>query len=353
MSKSLWPIVRTAMAVIGLVALGTGLYAAHSRLPLLLKEFTSDRQAGAVPAGQEVLVTVPKGASVSQVAGILEEQGVISSRLVFKLVAWIRGEQRKIKAGDYTLRTGADPGEVLDLLISGKTLVYNLTVPEGYNLFQMADLFQQQGIMSREEFLKTCRDRSFLQELGVDAPTLEGYLFPDTYQFRHSERSDGRLVIRRMVQHFNQVYDKNVREIADQNGWTVSQVITLASIIEKEAKPKEHALVSSVFHNRLRLGMRLQSDPTVIYGIKPMGSKITRADLDRKQPYNTYQVSGLPPGPIANPGKESLVAAVKPADADYLYFVANNDGTHEFSKNLKEHNRFVDMYQRQPRSEAR
>ena len=154
----------------------------------------------------------------------------------------------------------------------------------------------------------------------MDGDSLEGYLFPDTYFFRYSEKADGELIIRRMVQHFHQVYDKHVRSLIEQSGWTMGQVVTLASLVEKEARPSEHELISAVFHNRLKQKMRLQSDPTVIYGIKPMGSKITRSDLDRKQPYNTYQIDGLPPGPIANPGRESLIAAVKPADVDYLVF---------------------------------
>jgi len=149
-----------------------------------------------------------------------------------------------------------------------------------------------------------------------------------------------------MVKRFHDVYDKNVRETADQNGWSTPQVVTLASLIEKEARASEHQLVSAVFHNRLRKDMRLDCDPTVIYGIKPMGAKITRADLDRKHPYNTYQVKGLPPGPIANPGKASLIAAVSPADKDYLYFVARNDGTHEFSNTIQEHNNAVNRFQR-------
>jgi UPF0755 protein len=235
-------------------------------------------------------------------------------------------------------------------LISGKTLVFYFTVPEGYSIFEMADLFHQWGMMSREDFLATVRDKAFLKELDVDADSLEGYLFPDTYFLRASEKGDGKKFIQRMVNRFQKMYGAHVRPTAEKFGWQTNQVVTLASLIEKEARESEHALVSAVFHNRLRKGMRLQCDPTVIYGIKPMGSKITRADLDRKHPYNTYQNQGLPPGPIASPGKASLIAAVKPADVDYLYFVAKNDGTHQFSKSLKEHNRSVNLYQRGPRN---
>jgi UPF0755 protein len=352
MRVSFLSIIRGVLSILVILGLVVAGYMGYSRLPGLLKDLSRPSQVESVASGQEVIVTIPKGTSLSQVGSILQDKGIISSKLVFKLVAFIRGEQRGIKAGDYALKTGSDAGEVLDQLISGKTLMISFTVPEGYDMCQIADLTQQMGIMSRDEFLKTAEDKAFLKELGVDGTSLEGYLFPDTYFFRPSEQVDGKLIIRRMVQRFHNVYDKYVRASAEENGWSVIQVLTMASLIEKEARAHEHALVSAVFHNRLRQNMKLQSDPTVIYGIKPMGSKITREDLNRKHPYNTYQNLGLPPGPIANPGKESLIAAVKPADEDYLYFVAKNDGSHQFSSNLKEHNRWVNTYQRQPRSQV-
>jgi UPF0755 protein len=342
--------IKIVIVISILAAIGVAGYVAYSRLPAILNELVAPPGKPTAPAGEEVIVTIPKGASLSQVGTVLQEKGVISSRLLFKLVAMIRGEQRNIKAGDYALKTGSDAGDVLDQLISGKTLMISLTVPEGFDMFQVADLFHQAGIMSREDFLTAAQDPVFLKELNVDANSLEGYLFPDTYFMRPSEKGDGRLIIRKMVQRFHEVYDKYARQTAEENGWKTLQVVTMASLIEKEARASEHSLVSAVFHNRLRNNMRLQSDPTVIYGIKPMGSKITRDDLNRQQPYNTYQNTGLPPGPIANPGKESLIGAVKPADVDYLYFVAKNDGSHQFSSSLQEHNRWVNLYQRQPRT---
>jgi UPF0755 protein len=353
MRISVLGIFKTVILALLLVGLGIGGYWAYNRIPTVLEKLIGKPEPAAVSPGREVVVAIPKGASLSQVATILEEKGVISSRLIFKLVAMIRGEQRKIQAGDYELRTGSDAGVVLDQLISGKTLIFPFTCPEGYNIFQVAELFEQTGKMSREEFLKTVQDKEFIKELGVDSDSLEGYLFPDTYFLRSSEKKDGKLLIRKMVKRFQEVYDKNVRPTAEEYGWTEHEVLTLASLIEKEAKGSEHPLVSAVFHNRLRKGMRLQSDPTVIYGIKPMGSPITKADLNNKHTYNTYQNSGLPPGPIANPGRASLIAAVKPADVDYLYFVAKNDGTHQFSSSLQEHNRWVNLYQRQPRELSR
>ena len=344
--------IKIVIVISILAAVGVAGYVAYSRLPAILNELVAPPGKPTAPSGEEVIVTIPKGASLSQVGTVLQDKGVVSSRLLFKLVAMIRGEQRKIKAGDYALKTGSDAGDVLDQLISGKTLMISLTVPEGFDMFQVADLFNQAGIMSREDFLTAAKDPVFLKELNVDADSLEGYLFPDTYFMRPSEKGDGKLIIRKMVQRFHEVYDKYARQIAEENGWKTLQVVTMASLIEKEARASEHSLVSAVFHNRLRNKMRLQSDPTVIYGIKPMGSKITRDDLNRQQPYNTYQNTGLPPGPIANPGKESLIGAVKPADVDYLYFVAKNDGSHQFSSNLQEHNRWVNLYQRQPRTDV-
>ncbi|HTY24239.1 MAG TPA: endolytic transglycosylase MltG [Desulfomonilaceae bacterium] len=351
MRVSLLSILRSLVLTLVLIGLVIGGYMAYNKAHHFLEESTGHKPDENVAPGREVIVTIPKGASLSQVATILQDNGIVSNRMVFKIVAWIRGEQRGIKAGDYSLKTGSDASDVLDQLISGKTLMLALTIPEGYNIFQIAELFQQMGLMTRSEFLSVAQDKAFLRAMELEGQSLEGYLFPDTYFFKYSEKNDGKLVIQKLVQRFHQVYDKYVRAAAEESGWTMKQVVTLASLVEKEARPSEHEFVSAVFHNRLRHNMRLQSDPTVIYGVKPMGSKITRADLDRKQPYNTYQIDGLPPGPIASPGRESLIAAVKPADVDYLYFVAKNDGSHQFSSNLAEHNRWVNLYQRQPRTE--
>lgn len=346
MRVSVLVVFRSVFIMVALAAVAVGCYAAYIKLPSIMEELTSTSKAPKTTPGQEVIVEIPKGASLSQVGTLLESKGVISSRLVFKLVAAIRGEQRMIQAGEYSLKTGSDAGVVLDQLISGKTLLRKITIPEGYNIFQIADLFEVNGIMSRDQFLAAARDKKLINELGVEGVSLEGYLFPDTYFVTSSEMSDGRKLIRRMVQRFREVYDNNVAALAKQYGWKMDRVVTLASLIEKEATSREHALVSAVFHNRIRKRMRLQSDPTVIYGIKPMGAKITSADLRKDHPYNTYVHFGLPPGPIANPGKASLLAAMNPADVNYLYFVATNDGKHHFSPDLKEHNRAVNRYQR-------
>lgn len=348
MRLKFWTIVKGVFLVCLLVMLALGGHLLYTKIPYLITEINSGTKNLQSQGRQDVIVTIPKGASLSEVGEILQNNGIISSKLIFKLVAFIRGEQRNVKAGDYLLKTSSDAGEVLDLLITGKTLVFSVTVPEGYNVFQIAELMDQKGLASRKDFLAATQDDELIKELGLESCSLEGVLFPDTYLVRPSEKGSAKALIRKMVARFKQIYDLNVRDIAEKNGWSQAQVLTLASLIEKEAKANEHALVSAVFHNRLRKNMKLQSDPTVIYGIKPMGSRITRADLERKHPYNTYQISGLPPGPIANPGKDSLIAAVNPADVDYLYFVSKNDGTHQFSSNLAEHNKWVNLYQRQP-----
>jgi UPF0755 protein len=355
MRFSIFGVFKTVVVLVILGALGVVGYSAYSKVPEMINDLLTIEDSGPkeIIPGEEVVVEIPKGASLSQVGGVLERKGVISSKLVFKLVAMIRGEQRKIKAGEYVLKTDQDEGDVLDLLIKGDTRTVSITIPEGYNIFQIAGLFDQWGFMPRAEFLKLASDKKFLKEIGVKGPSLEGFLFPDTYFLKVSERRDAKQLIKRMVKRFQDVYDNNVKTIAEKNGWSRLQVVTLASLIEKEARAKEHQLVSAVFHNRLRKNMLIQSDPTVIYGVKPMGAKITKKDLKSKHPYNTYTNPGLPPGPIANPGKASLVAAVKPANVNYLYFVAKNDGTHHFSPTLREHINNVNLYQRSGKGRSR
>lgn len=350
MRLSIATIIKSIFLLLLLTILAVGGHLVYTRLPGIINQFASGKTQTDSASRQDVIVTIPKGASLSEVGEILQNNNILTSKLIFRLVAMIRGEQRNVKAGDYLLKTSSDAGEVLDLLISGKTLVFAVTIPEGYNIFQIGDLLEQKGLASRKEFLAATQEESFVKELGLESCSLEGVLFPDTYFIRPSEKGSSKAIIRKMVNRFREVYDLHVRDVAGKNGWSPMQVITLASLIEKEAKANEHALVSAVFHNRLRKNMKLQSDPTVIYGIKPMGAKITRSDLDRKHPYNTYQIAGLPPGPIANPGKDSLIAAVNPADVDYLYFVSKNDGSHQFSSNLADHNRWVNLYQRTPAS---
>jgi UPF0755 protein len=236
------------------------------------------------------------------------------------------------------------PAEILDILVSGRVRLYKLTVPEGYNQYQIAALVADADLATADAFLKSAADPALLRAKGIAADSLEGYLFPDTYYFPH--QTPPGTIIATMVQNFWSVFTPAFEKRAGELNLSVHQVVTLASIIEKETGiASERPLISSVFHNRLKRGMRLESDPTVIYGIEEFDGNLTRRHLTTRTPYNTYRISGLPPGPIANPGREALKAALYPASTDYLFFVSRQDNTHYFSTNLKDHNRAVRQFQ--------
>ena len=260
----------------------------------------------------------------------------------------ISGYTTKIRTGEYALHGGMKPIEILRVISSGKSVTYPITFPEGYNMFEMAELAEKKGIATAKQFLAYCHDSQFIKTiLGDNVETLEGYLFPETYQVTRSEGARG--LIKLMVRRFLQVYGE-VAHLAPTNGFTRHQWVILASIIEKETGyEKERGLISSVFHNRLKKNMRLQTDPTVIYGkMMQTGApvkNITKKDLRTKNSYNTYTFRGLPKGPISNPGRAALLSAFQPDDTEFLYFVSRNDGTSKFSETLKEHNSAVRKYQ--------
>lgn len=296
------------------------------------------------PQGLERTFEVSRGKGLSAVAHDLEEQGLASHPGWFSLLARIQKTDAKIHAGEYILSPDMTPLEILNVLVKGRTVLYRLTVPEGVTMVQIAALAAQAGFGPEEEFLDKASDPAFAASLGVEQETLEGYLFPDTYYFNKGASPEK--VITTMVQRFHTVFKPEWEDRAEELGMTVHQVVTLASIIEKETSvPDERALVSSVNHNRLKKGIKLQSDPTVIYGIKEFDGNITRKHLETPTPYNTYTSKGLPPGPIASPGEAALHAALYPAETDYLFFVAKGDGGHQFSTNLRDHNRAVRKYQ--------
>jgi UPF0755 protein len=227
-------------------------------------------------------------------------------------------------------------------------------IPEGFNIFQIGGILDQAKVCSKEIFLEKTKDHNFIAALDLDGDSLEGYLFPDTYNFPKGFGEEQ--VIRQMVARFKTVY-ASLSKRAEQFGLSRRDVVILASMIEKEARDdQDRRLISAVFHNRLNRGMALQSDPTAIYDLKkrkPRNERITRQDLLRKSPYNTYQILGLPKGPIANPGLRSLQAVLYPADVNYLYFVSKNDRTHHFSSTLEEHNRAVARYQKRSKTEKK
>ncbi len=279
----------------------------------------------------------------------LADRGLINSIWRFKLLSRLKTADKTIKVGEYKLSPGMSPAELLDILTSGRVNLHRLTIPEGYDLKQVAARIEQAGFMKAEDFLGEACNAEFAHQLGINANSFEGYLFPDTYYLPAGITA--RRIISIMVKRFHQQFNPQWYRRAAELNMTVHQVVTLASIIEKETgDASERPLISSVFHNRLRKKMRLESDPTVIYGLKEFDGNLTRKHLRTYSPYNTYRIKGLPPGPIANPGAEALKAALFPAKTNYLYFVSKKDGTHHFSTNIKEHNRAVRKYQLSRRS---
>lgn len=302
------------------------------------------------PSDKRVIktVSIERGMSFRVIADNLEKAGVVRDADSFSLAARILGAYKKVKAGEYEFTTNMTPIEVLEQLVKGRIKRYFVTLPEGYNVREIAAVLKSAGLAEPDVFIARALDHELAESLGVEGPTLEGYLFPDTYEFTKGTSADE--MIARMVERFKKVYAEYEDE-ARARGMSMRKVVTLASIIEKETgAPGERELISSVFHNRLKKGIKLQSDPTVIYGIANFDGNITKKHLSMKSPYNTYAIYGLPPGPIANPGKESIGAALRPAKADYIYFVSRNDGTHKFSKTLKEHNEAVQEFQRQAKA---
>ncbi len=281
------------------------------------------------------------------IAEKLEAAGVVRDADSFSFAGRVLGAYKKVKAGEYEFTTSMTPMEVLEYIVKGKVKRYLVTVPEGYNISEIAAALEEAGLVQRQVFIARAVDPALVRSLGLTGATFEGYLFPDTYAFNKGMSADE--MISRMVERFRQVFSEFENDL-EKSGMTMGKAVTLASIIEKETgASSERELISAVFHNRLRKGIRLQSDPTVIYGLPGFDGNIKKQHLSMKSPYNTYVNFGLPPGPIANPGKDSIAAALRPAKADYLYFVSRNDGTHQFSKSLSEHNKAVNQYQKQMR----
>ncbi len=294
-------------------------------------------------------IDIPEGISFRLVSDLLANEGLITNRIYFRWLARWTQKDKKAKSGEYTFHTALRPMALLDLLVEGRVLLRQVVAPEGVTSREIGGILEKAGLVSSDIFYESVRDPDLLHELEIEGESLEGYLFPDTYQF--AKRTPPIEIVRRMVAQFKTVYSEPFRRRADELGMTQTQVVTLASIIEKEtAHPSERTLISAVFHNRLKRKMPLQSDPTVIFAIKDFNGNLTRKDLSTPSPYNTYMIKGLPPGPIANPGKEALYAVLYPEEVDYLYFVSKNNGTHHFSRTLSEHNAAVNLYQRRKMS---
>jgi peptidoglycan lytic transglycosylase G len=296
-----------------------------------------------------VRVVVAEGSTLDDTAVLLRENGVVRFPLLFVSVARLLGQERSIRAGEYRFHTSMSPYQILQMLCRGTVLLHRVTIPEGLTAKQIAIILEREGFASREETLAASRDKVFVGSLGLEGDSLEGYLFPDTYRFALGLTPQQ--VLTAMVQRFRAVYGPEMRAREAEQGWGLDQVVTLASLVEKEASRKEEKpLVASVLVNRLQRGMPLQCDPTVIYGLEDFDGDLKREHLRTPNPYNSYLNKGLPPGPICNPGLDSLKAALYPADTPYLYFVSRNDGSHAFSATLEEHNRAVRIYQKGGRS---
>jgi UPF0755 protein len=298
-------------------------------------------------ADAETFVEIAPGTSPQGMGRALAQGGVVQSPLAFRLAVWMESAGRRLQAGEYRFDAPMTPREVVEKIVRGDVFLRPVTFREGLTIRQMAAIFEERGFGAAAEFVKAASNPEAIKELDPQARDLEGYLFPDTYTL--PRRTTAGELVARMVARFEKAFTPEIRQGAVARGVSVRELVTLASLVEKEtASADERPLVAAVYTNRLKVGMGMQCDPTVIYALERAGrytGNLTRADLQFDSPYNTYRYAGLPPGPIAAPGHASLEAAARPADVTYIYFVSRNDGTHAFATTLEEHNRNVLEYQ--------
>jgi UPF0755 protein len=297
------------------------------------------------PSGPERVFRVERGDSVARVAGRLQSEGLVrDARAVRGLARWY-GLESSLQVGEFAVSAALSPREILDKLVSGDVVTYEVVIPEGFTQVMITERLAEAGLVDADAFLALARDPASAEALGVEGTSLEGYLFPETYRL---PRGLSPLAVAGvLVGQFLSVWEE-IEPAAIQQGMSMREVVTLASIVEKETgAPQERPLIAGVFLNRMKKGMRLETDPTVIYGIPDFDGNLRRRHLeDGSNPYNTYKIKGLPPGPIASPGREALQAVLEPADTAYLFFVSRNDGTHIFSETYREHVNAVNRYQR-------
>ena len=309
-----------------------------------------------IDAREPTLLVVQPGETLSQVARRLAREGRVNHPLLLTALGVLRGDSGRIQAGEYVVRGRVSPNDLLNYFVSGKARFISLTIPEGYSIDEIAAALEEKGLGNAGEFRRLTRDATFIASLDLPVknqpPTLEGFVYPDTYFF-HRGTSEARL-IETMVGEFRKRTTKLLKIGGRRFALSPYELLILASIIEKETGVgMERHLIAAVFHNRLSTRMRLDSDPTVIYGLKNFDGNLKRVHLRAKTPYNTYKIKGLPPTPIANPGLAAIQAAIAPAKVDYLFFVAKGDGTHFFSKDLKTHSKAVLKYQIRPHRRKR
>ena len=295
----------------------------------------------------EQFVDIPTGSSTRAIGERLVAGGVIRDQLTYRLSLALSGQARSLKAGEYKFDRPMSPADVIGKIAKGDVYVIMATFPEGLTIAEMASIAEMHRLGSAPAFREAASNPAPIHDVDPFARSLEGYLFPETY--RVSRHTDAATLVGLMVKGFEHVLTPELRASAEAHGLSIHQLVTLASLVEKEtARPEERPLVAAVYLNRFRIGMALQCDPTVIYAMQREGKyagNLRREDLAFDSPYNTYRYAGLPPGPIASPGKASLEATAHPANVEYLYFVSRNDGSHEFAQTLAEHNRNVQKYQ--------
>lgn len=351
--KGRWLQVAVLAVVVVVVGVGTWAYFTYKSWQRYLDN----------PAGQQkgnVSVTIPRGSNAETVAQVLQEAGVLLERSKFFLLVRYHDHIKtlfpalrslgkvQLRAGTYTLSTSLTPQQILAILQKGpQRKSIRIVIPEGFNVFKIAARLEKAGICRETDFLRLALDPDFSQKLlGWESPRMEGYLYPDTYHFY--KNTPPAQIIAKMVERFKKVFTPEFKKRAQELNWTIHQTVTMASIVEKETgRAHERPKISSVFHNRLRRGWKMETDPTVIYGLLPnFDGNIRQKDLHNPHPYNTYKHRGLPPGPIASPGVAALRAALYPLTTKYMFFVSKNDGTHIFSRTGEEHRKWVNIYQK-------
>jgi len=291
---------------------------------------------------------IRSGTSLGAVTRDLEAAAMIKDARAMNWLARLQERAGRLHVGEYEVSPTMSPDDILDMVTTGRVKLHSVTVPEGLRAIEIAARLGEAGLVETDAFLAVARDPVFSESLGFSEPTLEGYLFPDTY--RMAKGLPAKDIARALVEQFQRVWAE-IAPLAEARGLSMHEVVTLASIVEKEtADPSERPLIAAVFLNRLEKGMRLETDPTVIYGIEDFDGNLKKRHLlDASNPYNTYKIRGLPPGPIASPGEDALRAVLNPADSDYLYFVSRNDGTHYFSTTYREHVNAVNRFQKRRR----
>lgn len=331
---------RTIALAVCLLTLVLALAAAGTRALL---------QAPREPGVEVQTFNVARGAGLARISAELEAAGLVRSAVATQWLGRIKTPPTRLYVGEYELSPSWTSAEILHHLSSGQVKTYPVVIPEGLRATEIAARLEAAGLADPTAFMLAVHDSEFAHSLGVEGDTLEGYLFPDTYRFPHnfSERD----VAKRLVDRFHSVW-ATIEPKARESGMSMKEVVSLASIVEKEtAAAEERPVIAAVFLNRLNKHMRLETDPTVIYGIANFDGNLKKRHLtDRSNPYNTYRHMGLPPGPIANPGEDALLAVVEPDENEYLYFVSRNDGTHKFSRSYREHVNAVNRYQKRRRS---